>query len=189
MQLKSKQDVLNRAKWLVALKASELKGQTEYAHELKRAEAMAAVDLERDGTQGGFFSQVGSNLSTPGSVKKLSPSTKQLSSTKMSAQKSEQVQQTTPTLDLRRGVALPTKAKTPPTVGTMVEYLKKVSPKRLTAEAEARFGNRFKEYARASQRSYVQRGAAALGLSEPTQTVTTKRKLLNTPGGTPGLPA
>jgi hypothetical protein len=107
----------------------------------------------------------------------------------MSAQKSEQVQQTTPTLDLRQGVALPTKAKTPPTVGTMVEYPKKVSPKRLTAEAESRFGNRFKEYVRGSQRSYVQRGAAALGLSDPIQTATTKRKLLNTPGGTPGLPA
>ena len=181
MQLKSKQEVLNRAKWLVALKASRLKEQAEYAHELKRAEAMAAVDLERDGTQGGFFSQVGTNLSTPGSVKKLSPSAKQLSSTKKSAEKSEQTQQTTPTLELRRGVTLPTKAKTPSTVGTI--------PKRLTEEAEARFGNRFKEYARASQRSYVQRGAAALGLSDPIQTVTTKRKLLNTPGGTPGLPA
>ena len=167
-----------------------MKEQAEYAHELKRAEAMAAVDLERDvRTQGGFFSQVGTNLSTPGSVKKLSPSTKQLSSTKKSAEKSEQTQQTTPILELRRGVALPTKPKTPPTVGAMVEYLKKVSPKRLTAEAEARFGNRFKEYARASQRSYVQRGAAALGLSDPIQTVTTKRKLLNTPGGTPGMPA
>ena len=109
---------------------------------------------------------------------------------KKSAEKSEKLEQTTPILELRRGVALPTKAKTPPpSVGTMVDYLKKVSPKRLTAEAEARFGNRFKEYARNSHRNYIQRGAAALGLSDPIETVTTKRNLLNTPGGTPGLPA
>ena len=170
---------MNYAKQLVAKKASRLKGHDEYNHELKKVEAMLAVDLERGGVEGGFFPQVGTNLSTPDSVSKTT------SGVKKSAEKSEKLEQTTPILDLRRGVTLPSKAKTPPSGSSVVDILKKVSPKRLTVEAEARFGNRFKDYARNVQRD-VQRGAAALGLSEPTQT---KRKLLNTPGGTPGLPA
>ena len=57
---------MNVAKALVAEKASRLKGHDEYKRELKRA----AVDLERGGVEGGFFPQVGTNLSTPDSVSK-----------------------------------------------------------------------------------------------------------------------
>ena len=66
----------------------------------------------------------------------------------------------------------------------MVDILKKVSPKRLTPDEEAKYGNRFRYYAR-----NIQRGAAALGLADPPEESKTKRKLLDTPGGTPGLPA
>ena len=176
---------------LIAEKANRLKTQGEYSKELKRAESMAVVDLERGGVEGEFFPQVGTNLTTPGSVRKASSGTKKsaeksVSSVKKSAQKSEQAQQTTPILELRRGVTLPGKPKTPPqSVGTMVDnILKKVSPKRLTEEAQAKYGNQFRNYVRNAQR-----GAAALGLSEVIDTHKTKRKLLNTPGGTPGLPA
>ena len=149
---------------------------------------MVAVDLERGDEGGGFFSQVGTNLTTPGSVRKASSSTKK--SAQKSVQKSEQPQQTTPILELRRGVTLPSKSKTPPpSVGTMVDnILKKVSPKRLTEEAQAKYGNQFRNYVRNAQRN-AERGAAALGLSEVIDTHKTKRKLLTTPGGTPGLPA
>ena len=175
------------AKALIAEKANRLKTPGEYSKELKRAESMAAVDLERGGEGGEFFSQVGTNLTTPGSVRKALSSTKK--SAQKSAQKSEQVQQTTPILELRRGVTLPSKSKTPPSVGTMVDnILKKVSPKRSTEEAQAKYGNQFRNYVRNAQRN-AERGAAALGLSEVIDTHKTKRKLLNTPGGTPGLPA
>jgi len=91
---------MNFAKQLVTQKVSRLKRQDEHTHELKRAELMVAVDLERGGTEGGFFPQVGTNLTTPDSLKKPARGTKK------SVEKAEQSQQTSPIL-VSPGVKLP----------------------------------------------------------------------------------
>ena len=98
---------------------------------------MAELDLERGGTEGGFFPQVGTNLSTPGSA------TKQPRSAKKSVQKAEQSQQTSPMVELPGAVLVPSKSKTPPSVGSMVQLFRKMSPKPLTPEQEATLANRF----------------------------------------------
>ena len=64
-QVKSKQQIMNFAKQLVNQKDSRLRRIAENVYELKRAELMAALDLERGGTEGGFFPQVGTNPTTP----------------------------------------------------------------------------------------------------------------------------
>ena len=135
---------------------------------------MAALDLERGGTEGGFFPQVGTNLNTPASA------TKQPRSAKKSGQKAEQSQQTSPMLELPGVALVPTKTKTPPSAESMVDFFKKVSPKSLTPSQKATLANRFRHVAR-----NVARGAALLGLADPPDDPKAKRKLLgsDTPGG------
>ena len=130
---------------------------------------MTALDLERGGTGGGFFPEVGTNLSTPAST------TKRTHSAKKSVQKAEQSQQTSPALELPGVALVPSKPKpkTPQSVGSMVEYFKRVSPKGLTPQREATLANRFRYVAR-----NLAQGAAALGLADPPDDPRAKRKLL-----------
>ena len=177
-EVKSKQQIMNFAKRLVNQKDSRLRRIAENVYELKRAELMAALDLERGGTQDGFFSQVGTNLDTPASA------TKRNRSAKKTPQKSEQSQQTSPMLELPGVALVPTKTKSPPSASSMTEMFKRVSPKALTPQQEATLAHRFRHVAR-----NMARGAAMLGLADPPEDPRAKRKLLITPGGTPGLPA
>ena len=61
-------------------------------YDQQRAHLMAALNLERGGTEGGFFPQAGTNLTTPSSA-----IVKRAHSQKKSAEKREQSQQTSPT--------------------------------------------------------------------------------------------
>ena len=132
---------------------------------------MAAVNLERGGTEGGFFPQVGTNLDAPISAKKLVRSAR-----KKTPEKTEQGQQTSSALELLKSNSSPKE--------TMTEALSRISPKALTPEQKGIIANPFRFVTR-----NVQRGAAALGLIDPPEDPRARQKLLVTPGGTPGLPA
>ena len=162
------------AKQLVHKKDSRLRRIAENVYKAKRAELMTAVDLERGGTTGGFFSQVGTNLYITNSAEKL------ISSAKKSPRKVEQSQQTSP-MSATKGVM---SAKKGSPMETTTELFKRVSPKALTPEQTASITGRFRHVAR-----NMHRGAAMLGLADPPEDPRVKRKLLITPGGTPGLPA
>ena len=62
---------MNLAKQMVDKKDSRMRKIAENVFELRRAEVMAAVNLERGGTEGGVFPQAGTNLDAPISAKKL----------------------------------------------------------------------------------------------------------------------
>ena len=158
------------AKQMVQKRDSRMKRIAENVVELKRAELMTALDLERGGTSGGFFSQVGTNLYTTANAAKL------ISSAKKSPKKVEQAQQTSP-MSASKGVV--SAKKKSPQLESAVDMFKRVSPKTLTPEQAASLVGRFRRAA-----INVQRGAGMLGLSDPPADSRAKRKRdPNTPGG------
>ena len=182
-EIKTKAQILELAKQLVHKKDSRLRRIAENVYEAKRAELMTAVDLERGGTSGGFFSQVGTNLYATQSAKKL------MDSAKKSPRRVDQDQQTSPmsatksVKSAKKATPLSSGKKSSP-LESATEMFKRVSTKALTPEQEASLAGRFKYIAR-----NMQRGAAVLGLLDPPDDPKARRKLLITPGGTPGLPA
>jgi hypothetical protein len=183
-EIKTKHQIMEIAKQLVDRKDSRLKRIAENVYKAKRAELMTAVDLERDGTSGGFFSQVGTNLYATQSAKKLMDSAKKSPPTKV-----YQDQQTSP-MSAMKSVKTPSSTKsvkstkkTSP-LEPAIEMFKRVSTKPLTPQQEASLAGRFRAAGRIAQK-----GAAMLGLADPPDEPKTRRKLLVTPGGTPGMPA
>ena len=179
-EIKSKAQIMALAQQLVHKRDSRLRRIGENIFEERRAELMAAMDLERGGTSGGFFSQVGTNLYVTDSAKKL------MGSAKKSPRRVDQDQQTSPMSAMKDNTPpkkmSSSKKKSP--LEPAMEMFKRVSTKALTPEQEASLVGRFRHVARAAQR-----GAAALGLADPPDDPKARRKLLVTPGGTPGLPA
>ena len=171
-EAKTKHQIMEFAKQLVLKKDSRLRRIAENVYEAKRAELMAAIDLEREGTGGGFFSQVGTNLYVTKSAEKL------MGSAKKSPPKEYMDQQTSP---MSAGKLMKSAKKVS---STAVDLFKKASPKASTPEQSGLLGGRLRAAGRMAHR-----GAAALGLSDPPDDPRVKRKLLVTPGGTPGFPA
>jgi hypothetical protein len=182
---RTKQEVMNRAKQIVARKYSLLKRIAEGVYEAKRAELMTAMELERDGAEGGFFSQVGTNLYATESAKKLMASAK-----KSPPKKVYQDQQTSP-MSAMKSKGTPSSAKSEKSakksslpLEPAIEMFKRVSTKALTPAQDASLKGRFRAAGR-----LVHQGAAMMGLADPPDNPVAKRKLLVTPGSTPNQPA
>ena len=159
-EMRTKQQIMKLAQRMVdqtKQKECHFRRIAQNVYDNNRAHLMAALNLERGGTEGGFFSQIGTNLNTPSSA-----ILKRTLSAKKSVQKQEQSQQTSPMTE----TASP-KIRLP-------SSFKRFSPANLTPEQKTSVLARFA------------RGAAMLGLIDaPDPPGRAKRKLLgqDTPGG------
>ena len=74
-KMRTKQQVMDIAQRLVDESRqgnSRMRRIAQNVYDKQRAHLMASLNLERDGTEGGFFPQAGTNLTTPSSASETS---------------------------------------------------------------------------------------------------------------------